>query len=310
MPETDRQTAGKGEIFLDHVGWFLPDLEHSLEVFEALGFILTPMSIHGHQNPDTGVRERVGSANRLAMLPLGYLEFLMPVEGTDTPVSRHMRAALDAYQGVHLTAFNVADAEAEALAVAGRGIGVMPTTHLRRDVETEDGGTAEAAFTVIRAELGSLPEGRLQSVTHHTPQHVWQQRHIADNGISGLSEVVWSTADPEGSAGRLSSYTGRPARRDGDGWAIDLDRGTLTIMAPAQAAAAMGLSEVPADWPPDRPMIVAIGFSGDPHRVATIAASAGTKTRDTGDALIIPATAAAGAALVIHAPTDHTKAPA
>lgn len=231
----------------------------------------------------------------------------MPVEGTDTPVARHMRSALDAYTGVHLVAFNVADAEAEAEALAARGIGVMPTTHLRRNVETEDGGTAEAAFTVVRAELGSLPEGRLQSVTHHTPQHVWQPRHIADNGICGLSEVIWSSADPEGSADRLSFYTGRPAHRDGDAWAIELDRGRLTVMVPTDAAAATGLSETPVDWPSDRPMIAAIGFSGDPHRVATIAASAGVEARDNGDALVIPATAAAGAALVIRAPSDQTE---
>lgn len=307
MPGTDRQTAGKGEIFLDHVGWFLPDLEQSLEVFQALGFILTPTSIHGHRDPKTDELIRVGSANRLAMLPLGYLEFLMPVAGTDTPVSRHMRTALGAHTGVHLAAFNVPDAEAEARAVAARGIDVMPTTHLRRDVETEDGGTAEAAFTVIRAELGSLPEGRLQSVTHHTPQHVWQPRHIAGNGISGLTDVLWSSPDPKASAARLSAYTGRPARQSGRGWVIALDRGALTVMPPEEAAAATGLTGLPPDWPTDQPKIAAIGLSGDPNQLASIAASARIPTQERGQALIIPATAAAGAALVVRTPTANEE---
>ena len=301
MPNIDAQTAGEGEIFLDHVGWFLPDLEQSLEVFQALDLVLTPKSIHGHQDPETGERHLVGSANRLAMLPLGYLEFLMPVEGTDTPVSRHMRTALDAYQGVHLVAFNVADAEAEARAIVARGIDVMPTTHLRRDVETVDGGTAEAAFTVIRAELGSLAEGRLQSLTHHTPQHVWQPRHVTANGLSGLTDVVWSSPDPKGSAARLSAYTGRPAQHQGDTSVIQLDRGKLAVMTPADVAGMVG----PTGLPTDRPVIAAIGFSGDPDLVASIAASAQIPTREDGQALIIPATAAAGAALIVRAPATN-----
>lgn len=306
MQENDRQTADQGEIYLDHVGWFLPDLDRSLEVFQALGFVLTPKSIHGHQDPETGQRHLVGSANRLAMLGLGYLEFLMPVAGTDTPVSRHMRTALEAYTGVHLVAFNVADAEAEARAIVERGIGVMPTTHLRRDVETEDDGTAEAAFTVIRAQLGSLPEGRLQSLTHHTPQHVWQPRHIADNGITGLTEVIWSSPDPESSAARLSAYTGRPAKREGDATVIRLDRGKLTVAGPEVAQSLAGQTGLP----PDHPAIVAIGFAGDPDRMASIAALANIQTRDQGGALLVPASSAAGAALIVRPNTTNGKVPA
>ena len=299
MPETDRQLATKGEIFLDHVGWFLPDLEQSLDVFQALDFVFTPKSIHGHQDPESGERVLVGSANRLAMLQSGYLEFLMPVDGIDTPVARHMRTALDAYRGLHLVAFNVEDAEEEARSVVARGIDLMPTTHLRRDVETEDGGTAEAAFTVIRAQLGSVPEGRLQSVTHHTPQHVWQSRHIADNGIIGLTEVIWSSPDPKTSAARLSTYAGRPARQEGDAWVIRLDRGQLTVMPATSAATIVGETNLPAD----RPAIAAIGLSGDPSRVASISASRQIPTRDHGQALIIPE--AAGAALVVRAPETN-----
>ncbi|MFK7944569.1 MAG: VOC family protein [Paracoccaceae bacterium] len=301
MHNTRRQTAGQGEIFLDHVGWFLPDLDCSLEIFTALGFVLTAKSVHGHQDPATGERHLVGSANRLAMLSLGYLEHLMPVEGTDTPVSRHMRRALDVRQGVHLVAFNVADAEAEAKAVTARGIGVMPTTHLRREVSTADGGTAEAAFTVIRAELGCLPEGRLQSVTHHTPEHVWQPRHVAVNGVSGLSEVIWSSPDPDASAARLSSYTGRPAEPVGDAMVIRLDRGHLTIANPEAVSASTGVFVAPSD----QPCIAAIGFEGDPQRLAATAAAAGVPTRDHGDALVIPDIA--GVALMVRAGCNEGK---
>ena len=96
---------GPGEIYLDHVGWYVPDLDEVARVFGKLGFPLTPIALHGDKDPNTGEVIPQGSANRLAMLEHGYLEFLTDVEGTDTPVSRHMRDRMDQYIGVHLTAF-------------------------------------------------------------------------------------------------------------------------------------------------------------------------------------------------------------
>ena len=62
-----------GEIFLDHVGWMVPDMVKAASVFDALGFTLTPLSIHHDKNPETGEAVLVGSSNRLAMLSFGYL---------------------------------------------------------------------------------------------------------------------------------------------------------------------------------------------------------------------------------------------
>ena len=55
--------------------------------------------------------------------------------------------------------------------------------------------------------------GRLQVLTHRTPEHLWQSRYIArDNAITGLCEAVLAVPDPEASAERLTRFTGRGGR--------------------------------------------------------------------------------------------------
>ena len=233
---------GPGEIYLDHVGWYVPDLDEVARVFGKLGFPLTPIALHGDKDPNTGEVIPQGSANRLAMLEHGYLEFLTDVEGTDTPVSRHMRDRMDQYIGVHLTAFSVADAGLETARLQTTGISLQPTVNLRRTVEAADGSEAEAGFTVIRAGFDQFPEGRIQTLTHLTPAHVWQDRFIArDNAITGLSEAVYLVPDPADSAARLATFTGRaPSATDG-GLEITLDRGKLRFIRADHFGVAVGL---------------------------------------------------------------------
>ncbi len=233
MADKRKQLPASGEIFLDHVGWYVPDLDDVARSFGRLGFPLTPSSVHGDRDPDTGAIVPQGSANQLAVLERGYLEFLTDVKGTETPVSKHLRSAMDRYVGIHLTAFSVFDAAGEAGRLAGDGFRLQPTVNLRRTIEGADGADVEVAFTVVRAEFGSIPEGRIQTLTHHTPEHVWQRRYMArDNALIGLAEVVFSVADPTASAGRLAKFTGRSAIETETGMSVPLDRGKLTFFEP------------------------------------------------------------------------------
>ena len=220
-----------GQIFLDHVAWMVPDMAQAAPVFEKLGFSLTPFAVHGDRDPNTGTLNLVGSANRLAILKRGYLEILTPVEGADTPVTRHMRKALDHHTGVHLIAFSVADAAEAARQIAGRGFDLQPTVHLKRTVEAADGKEAEAAFTVVRAAFEHFPEARAQVLTHHTPQHVWQDRYMAtESGIVGLLEAAIVTTNPAESASRFARFVGKTVERDAGTLVIRLDRGRLRFV--------------------------------------------------------------------------------
>lgn len=296
IPWTDNQVPDDGEIFLDHVGWMLPDMDEAAMAFERMGFPLTPLAIHKDRHPETGEPVLVGSANRLAILPLGYLEFLTPVEGADTVVSRHMQGAIARHVGVHLIAFTVSDAERYGETLVERGFELHPTVHLRRMVEGENGEEVEAAFTVIRAKLGSIPEGRLQVLTHLTPEHVWQNRLLPkENGLLGLAEAVFAVDNPLESAARLERFTGRePVEADGE-VVIPLSRGQLRFLTPDAAGALVG-GLVPAP-----PSVAAVGLvSSDLGKTRAFLDGAGFSVAAGQDRLLIRPDEACGVHFIIY----------
>lgn len=290
----DRQTPNDGEIFLDHVAWFAADIDTASKAFERLGFPLTPYSVHGDRDKETGALRPTGSANRLAMLPLGYLEILIAVEGVDSYVTEHLKASLARHAGVHLVAFTVADGEAEGRRLAQDGFDILPTVNLRRTIEAADGSEAEVAFTVIRPRLGSIPEGRLQTLTHLTPEHMWQERYIArDNGIEAIDEVVFAVEDEAESAERMARYTQRDPVRDGE-LVIPLDRGRLRIVSQEAAARMLGGSVA------DAPAVAAVSFKGDVKRVRALLGENGmTPSLSTPDRIVIDRQDACGTHIVV-----------
>jgi hypothetical protein len=225
----------------------VPDLDEASRVFDRLGFPLTPYSVHGDRHPATGTLKPVGTANRLAMLPFGYIEILTTVEGIDTPDTRHVHSCIAHHTGVHLLAFTVTDPAQEAARISGSGIGMRPVVNLRRTVEAEDGSQTEVAFTVVRAEFDRFPEARMQLLSHHTPEHMWQKRYLSqDNGLEALVGATIVSDDPEEAAGRFAAFTGRAIDRQAQPLAIRLDRGTLQFVDQRGAAEQFGHSSKPS----------------------------------------------------------------
>ena len=295
--DADRQLPDNGQLFLDHVGWFVHDMAVCAARFSALGFNLTPYSVHGDRNPESGEISPTGTANRLVMLDRGYLEFLVTIDGVDTPVTRHLNGHLDQHEGVHLAAFSVTDAEAEGARLRGEGFTIMPTVNLRRQVEMEDGSQREVAFTLIRPEFGSFPEGRIQSLVHHTPDEMWQGRYVKNsNGIRALDYVLFVSDAPAESARRLARFTGRRDDAMGDdGFEITLDRGRVMCLTRAAGETFLGGEAIA-----EGASVAAIGFKGDTATALEAAKAAGVGARRLADGrVIIPAEAAMGCCLVV-----------
>lgn len=292
-----RQLPEGHEIFFDHVGWMIPDMKAASDAFLRLGFVLTPYSEHTNENAETGKITPQGSANRLIMLETGYLELLTDVAGIDTPVTQNLHASMQRYVGVHLAAFSVADAKAEAERLTKAGFKLQSTVNLRRTIEAADGTQAGVAFSVIRPHFGSIVEGRIQSLTHHTPQHMWQQRYTEhSNAISALTGIVFCTSDPHSSAKRFTRYTNRPLQTSPAGYEITTDRGRLLFTTKESLSSQFSGLEAP-----DTPSIPALIFSSSclettrtfMHRqnIKLLADSDGT--------LIVHPKEAMGAALII-----------
>ncbi|MGZ0186889.1 MAG: VOC family protein, partial [Alphaproteobacteria bacterium] len=159
------------DVYLDHVGWFVADLDETAATLQRLGFVVSPENIHMNQGPDGG-KQPSGTLNRLVTPGLGYLEFL--AARGDTPLAAQHGKQLARYQGLHLLAFSSSDVPAEAPRLADEGFRPLEPVDMRRNVETES-GVAEGRFSVLRVPPDAMAEGRVQWCGHLTPELVWRE---------------------------------------------------------------------------------------------------------------------------------------
>ena len=244
--ETDRQLPTGDEIFLDHVGHFVRDPDAASQALARAGFAPTPISVQVNPDPAGGAPRPTGTGNVTAMLRRGYLEMLFKT--ADTPLGRELDDAIQRYAGVHLAAFSVADAANAHARLDAAGFKTRPLVQLERPVGTQS-GTGKAAFTVARVEPQAMAEGRIQILTHHTEDTVWQKRWLSHpNGALALVDVVVAVADPDEAAQRYARFTDRPAAANAWGYAIVLERGRVQL-ASVDAAEAI-LAGPPDAGPP------------------------------------------------------------
>src|SRR5215470_4992823 len=275
--EIDCQLPLDDEIFLDHVGHFVPDAQAASQALTRAGFAPTPVSV---QVDPAGAP--TGTGNVCAMFARGYIEILFKT--ATTPLAAELDASMARYPGVHLAAFAVADAAAAYRRLGEVGFALRPLVSMQRPVGTET-GQATAAFTVARVERGAMAEGRIQILTHHTEDAVWQQRWLTHpNGARGLASVVIAVADVHEAAARFARFTGRPAMTTRSGQTIELDRGRVELVTRAAFEAALPEIAVPG-----LPFIGAYGIVvASLDAGATIFARAGLRMRRIGDCLVVP----------------------
>jgi hypothetical protein len=221
-----RQPSGS-EIFLDHIGHFVGDIGTAGAALALAGFQTTPSSIQQHTNPD-GTTSQTGTGNITVMLDQGYLEILFKT--ADTPLGQEFDAALSAYPGVHLAAFAAADARIQSTRLQHEGFLTQPVVDLRRPIGTEN-GVAEAAFSVARVKHGEMPEGRMQFLTHHTEETLWQPRWLKHpNGAKALRDVVIAVENVGNAAKRFGRFLAHKGRPNANGTLIALERGGVQLM--------------------------------------------------------------------------------
>jgi hypothetical protein len=273
----DRQLPLEDEIFLDHVGHFVPDPQAASHALARVGFAPTPVSV---QVDPAGAP--TGTGNVCAMFARGYIEVLFKTAAT--PLAAELDISMARYAGVHLAAFSVADAAAAHRRLGEVGFPLRPLVSMQRPVDTES-GQATAAFTVARVERGAMAEGRIQTLTHHTEAAVWQPRWLTHrNGARGLTSVVMAVADVNEAAARFALFTGRPAMTIRSGQQIELDRGRVVLVTRDAFEAALPEIAIPS-----LPFIGAYGVQVTSlPAIETLLRDAGLATRTAGDSLVAP----------------------
>lgn len=282
MNVADRQRPPAGELYLDHLAHFVPDLGAAAKVFEDLGFAVTPESAHRAQGAPAG------TSNRCVMLEDGYLELLAPT--LDTSHAQRVRERMKLFVGVHLACFGTPDAAAEHRRLADHGFEPDPLVNLERTVE----GGALARFNVIYVAPGKMPEGRVQYVEQLTPEQVWQEKYI--NHEVRLNAVYVVADDPVQTAARWARFAGLLPRPDGDLVELECARGQLRIGRRETIEKVFG-------YAPPPPALAGYALSvGDAAGFAKRCEQAGLKARSTAQGHCVALPPVLGGAWLITAP--------
>jgi hypothetical protein len=234
-----RQLPQGDEIFLDHHGHFVPDMDAASNALEQLGFQLTPYTAHTMRTSPDEEPKPSGTGNRCIMLRESYIEVLCAVG--DAPMAQQLREAVGRYTGIHLMAFTTPDAETHHARLGAAGFDMQPLVHLTRQVE---GGTLR--FSVVRMIHGQMAEGRIQFLQHNTPDLLWREELMHHpNKVVSMTDVAMASADPEEAVNRFQRYLGLvPAACEG-GWRFTLGRGSLTILTAGAFRTALPGADIP-----------------------------------------------------------------
>jgi len=277
MDVSERQRPPAGELYLDHLAHFVPDLGAAAAVWEKLGFVVTALSVHNVSG------KPAGTSNRCVMLEDGYLELLAPT--LDTPHAQRVRALMKRYDGVHLACFGTPDAAAEHARLAAHGFEPEPVVSLERRIETGE----SARFNVVYVPPGKMAEGRIQYVEHLTPKHVWREGLVSP---FRLTAVYVAADDPPQAAARWGRFAGLLPRPQGDFAILECARGRVVI-GTAEALSAV-LGKVPR-----APALAGYALScTDPDAFAARCSKAGLKVK--GNTVTLPA--ALGGAWLLESP--------
>jgi hypothetical protein len=245
MNAAERQRPPPGELCLDHLGHFVPDLDAAAAVWEKLGFAVTPVSVHQVSG------KPAGTSNRCVMLEEGYLELLAP--SADTPNAKRVRERMKRFVGVHLACFGTPAAEAEHRRLADHGFEPEPVVKLERKIETGD----SVRFSVVYVPPDKMPEGRVQYCEHLTPREVWREGFVNPFRLRAVYIVA---DDPEEVAARWGRFGGLLPRPEDGFVRLNTARGQVRIGRRSSIEKALGQC-------PPAPALAGYALScGDPER--------------------------------------------
>ena len=151
MAWIDRQSPEGDEIFYDHIGYFVYDLDDAGMRMEKLGFQTSATNIQYNEDA-AGELQRTHTSNKLVKLNLGFIEMLAATG--ESPLANQLKSMLARYQGLHVIALTNADIEATAARLAASGIDMQDPAHLRRKVIV-NGEETLMVFTVCRVKPGT-----------------------------------------------------------------------------------------------------------------------------------------------------------
>ena len=221
-----RQRPMPGDLHLDHVAHFVPDLDAAADVLASLGFSLRP-EFSQTTRVGEGLPRPAGARVRMAMLAEGYIEIIQPV--ADTPRALRMRARMAGRAGIHLVSFGTPAAAAEHARLQRHGFAPLPLVRHERQVPAAQ-GVLGACYHVVHVPHDVMPEGRIEYTEHLTPAALWQDRWLDGlNAQCALALVLLGARDVAVTAARWASFSGALPEPAASGARLRLSRGQVLI---------------------------------------------------------------------------------
>lgn len=275
---------------VNHVGIAVRDMDKAVACYEALGFTLSPLSVHsGSRAPGEPVQP-MATGNRCAIFPHNYIEVLGIVNPGRLDWS--WGDFIKRFQGAQIICFGCKDAEVVNRRVRANEIETSNVIALQRDIETLE-GVRTARFDCVHFDRKITPEGLIQAARHRNPEYLHQQRYLGHrNGATALADVVLVFDDPQDVARRYERLTGRKAVESDGIWDIGLPLvSRLRFMSPQRVSA-----EFAGTLFPPFPSIAALGFKvANVDRTEGLLDGAGFTTVRSGKRVAVPAEEALGA---------------
>jgi hypothetical protein len=199
---------------LDHLGAIVRDLPAAATRWERLGFKLSPVSRQSGRMPGRNDDGPWATANRCAIFRRGYLELIGIV---DAVAYNPWERFLARFEGLHLLALRVPEADAAFAALAARTDTLNPPVQRARKLDV-DGIEQRMRFRNIFSRDEAYPEGRYIVLEHQTPEYLWQPRYLDHpNGALALESALICAEDLDAQRARLENIVGRPPVAGSDG---------------------------------------------------------------------------------------------
>lgn len=157
------------------------DMDASADLFEKLGFTLTPRGFHS-----------MGSINHLMMFDGHYLELIgLPPDGKTV-----REEIVNSPLGLDGLVLRSEDADQTYAHLRENGLDAQPVQLLTRPLDL-DGEQKTAAFRTVRMP-GEFAAGRVYYCQHLTPELVWRAQWLQHaNGVLGIASMhVIDSGDP------------------------------------------------------------------------------------------------------------------
>lgn len=278
---------------VNHVGMAVRDMAKTAARYGAMGFLLTPYSMHsGAWKPGDPVA-RLAYGNRCVMFRNNYLEILAS-ENAAAP-SLRIAGYLARHQGGHIICFGTEDPHAVDARLQASGIKTSGVIPLQRDIDTPD-GMRTAKFERVQFAPDTSPEGYIQAARHLTPEYIYQPRFISHpNQTVALSEVFLVTDDADGFEAKYARFCGRKAERGVSRRTFSFPLVSRLSLVSARDAP----SVLPGSLLPPVPCVAGVAMeSRDLAGVRSRLRDAGIAFNEVDEKLVVPTEEAMGIAIV------------